>query len=564
MRDGVTLAADCYRPPGNEPLPAVLLRTPYDKGNLAALATELDPLRTAEAGFAVVLQDVRGCHHSEGTFRPFAAEAQDGADSLKWIAAQPWCSGEVAMAGGSYNGAAQLLAAAMRPPELRAVAPRVAPGARSFFEGMVYQGGVFQLGLVLTWIYHTLAPAEFARQHRSSGRPPSTMDELLAIADEVTSGWPSLELAELPYAGELAPYLAEWIEHDTLDGFWDQWDLTSRFSAIDVPGLHIGGWFDPCLGGTLAHYGGLSAHAATGRARAGQRLIVGPWAHCGLPATFPDRNFGLRAQAATVDLTARQIAFFERHLTGCGNQENEPPVRIFVMGDDRWRDEDAWPLARAREERYYLHSRGGANSRHGDGTLSREPPADESSDAYTYDPRRPVPTVGGATILPGCAAAANAGPRDQRAVEQRADVLVYTTDPLPSSLEATGHVTVTLYAATSARDTDFTAKLVDVSPEGRALGITDGIIAARHRSSLRRAELVPPGQVLEYRIDLVATSHVFRAGHRIRLQISSSNFPRFDRNRNTGTRTGTGSPASQTIFHDQRYPSHLRLPVVPR
>jgi putative CocE/NonD family hydrolase len=327
---------------------------------------------------------------------------------------------------------------------------------------------------------------------------------------------------------------------------------------------HVTSWYDIFLRGGLAHFCGLRQHAMTPEARAHQKLLVGPWAHL-FPYSSPtsrgtgDIDFGDQAR---IELHEMQLRWFDYWLKGMQTGiVEESSVKIFVMGENVWRDEDSWPLARTRYTPYYLHSQGRANSRHGDGSLSPVTPGDEPSDRFVYDPDNPVPTCGGNTLI------IPMGVQDQQRVEERQDVLVYTTEPLPAPLEVTGPITVQLFAATSAPDTDFTAKLVDVRPDGYAQNLADGIIRTRYRESRQRPTLLTPGQVYAFTIDLWATSHVFLPGHRLRVDIASSNFPRFDRNLNTGEDQATSSrfqPATQTVFHDQRYPSHILLPVIPR
>jgi hypothetical protein len=318
---------------------------------------------------------------------------------------------------------------------------------------------------------------------------------------------------------------------------------------------HVTSWYDIFLHGGLANFGGLRRQAMTETARAAQKLLVGPWAHL-FPYTNPtstgtgDIDFG---PAALIDLHEVQLRWFDHWLKGVDTGIlDEPPVKIFVMGENRWRDEHEWPLARTRYTPYYLHS---------DGALSLRGPGEEPPDHFVYDPDDPVPTRGGNTLIIAM------GVQDQRPVEARDDVLVYTSDVVTSALEVTGPITVTLHAATSARDTDFTAKLVDVRPDGYAQNLADGIVRGRYRDSRETPTLLTPGEVSRFTIDLWATSHVFLPGHRIRVEISSSNFPRFDRNLNTGEAQATGrvwQTARQTIFHDQRHPSHIVLPVIPR
>ncbi len=327
---------------------------------------------------------------------------------------------------------------------------------------------------------------------------------------------------------------------------------------------HVTSWYDIFLRGGLTNFCGLRQHAMTETARAQQKLLVGPWAHR-FPYTSPsstdtgDIDFGDNAR---IELHETQLRWFDYWLKGIDTGITEDaPVKLFVMGENVWRNESEWPLARTRYTPYYFHSQGGANSLHGDGQLSSQAPAEEPPDRSVYDPNDPVPTGGGNTLI------IPMGVQDQHPIEARQDVLVYTSEPLAALVEVTGPITVELYAASSAPDTDFTAKLVDVRPDGYAQNLADGIIRARYRLSRSVAALLSPGEVTRFSIDLWATSHVFQPGHRIRVEIASSNFPRFDRNLNTGADQATSThmqTAEQTVFHDARYPSHILLPIIPR
>jgi uncharacterized protein len=329
---------------------------------------------------------------------------------------------------------------------------------------------------------------------------------------------------------------------------------------VQVPAFVIGGWYDVFIRGTLENFVGMRARGGSEEARAGTRLLVGPWAHGSTYGPFPDHSFDLFAPADELDVVALQLRFFERHLRGDANGlDDEPPVQIFTMGENRWRDLDDWPPPGAREERWYLRAGGG---------LASEPPADEEPDRFVYDPNDPAPTIGGPTSLPARMMKPNTGPLDQRRLDDRTDVLAYTSEPLAEPLDVTGGLAVELHAATSAVDTDFVAKLVDVHPDGTAIVIAESVLRARFRQGFERELLVEPDRPYEYRIDLGATSNVFLAGHRIRVMITSSSFPRFDRNPNTGRPLGVDGPeelvsARQTVFHDASRPSCLVLSVVP-
>lgn len=568
MRDGVTLKTDLYRPVVDSPVPAVVLRLPYNKEQPVLLFLAGDILRVAQAGYAVVVQDCRGTYASEGRFSPYFQEAADGADTIAWAAAQPWCSGAVGMMGASYYGATQWLAAGECPPALKAIAPFITTD--QYHDKWTYQGGAFQLGFVLQWATATFAVGEVVRRVRRGEASAADLGAAIAAANNVAHDYAHVPLTDWPALAELAPYVRDWLAHPAYDDYWKATAPCERYARITAPALNFGGWYDLFLGGTLANYTGMKARGGSAQARRHQRLVIGPWVHGYNGGVYPERNFGLLAHDGVADVTAMQIRWFDHWLKGLDNGvPADKPVRLFIMGRDAWRDEDDWPLPDTRYERWFLHSGGHANALHGDGTLSTTPPADEPADHYFYDPHSPVPTVGGATFLPGLFIAANAGPRDQREVEARPDVLCYTSEPLMRDTEVTGPVALKLYVKSSAQDTDFTGKLIDVHPDGRAMLLTDGILRARYRESLSAPKLMNPGEIGELTLDLVATANLFRAGHRIRVEVSSSNFPRFDRNPNNGGVIAEATAADfviahNSVLHDAAHASHLVLPVVER
>lgn len=565
MRDGVQLATDVYRPAADGPYPTIVSRLPYDK-ELPIINFSFDTLRAARAGYAVVVQDTRGRYQSEGTFTPFADEAADGADTIAWAAAQPWSTGEVGMVGGSYFGATQWLAATQAPPALRAIAPFVTTD--QYYESWAYQGGAFQLGFNLHWCLFSLGLGELLRQVGTGSAEAERLAELVEAIDDNDALYRRLPLTDVPELDGLADYYREWLAHPTYDGFWRATAPRESWDRITVPALNMGGWYDLFLKGTIANYVGMKERGGSEQARALQRLVIGPWAHGPLAGWYPERGFGFLSGTDAHDITGMQLRWFDQLLRGEGRGlENDKPVQVFVMGTDEWREEDDWPLPGTEYVDWFLSSDGRANTAAGDGRLSPDSPVDSPDDVYLYDPRDPVPTVGGATFLPGLFAGVNAGPRDQREVERRADVLSYTSAPLTEPLTVIGPVELVLHASSSARDTDFTAKLVDVAPDGTAHNLADGILRARHRYSLSEPSPLEPGRVYELRIDLVATANVFATGHRIRLDVSSSNFPRFDRNTNTGGTIATEGigdvvQAVNRVHHTQAHPSRLVLPVI--
>ena len=560
MRDGVRLATDIIRLEGAGPGPVLLMRTPYGKEiSLTDGNGVFDIGRAVEAGYVVMLQDTRGRFASEGKFTPMLQEHADGVDAIAWASAQPWSSGVAGMYGGSYVGTAQWMAAVDHPEALRAIAPWVTYS--DHYEDLMYQGGVPVMH-GLNWAYF-MAPEE-ARRLASHG--PVTPAELVGL--DMAAAVARLPLTNHPLLRELAPYYFDWLAHPMPGAFWHSLSASAAYEQVTVPALNIGGWYDVFVSGTLQNYIGMRQRGGSEMARRYQRLVIGPWSHGNFTGMFPDREFGVAASARAIDLTTTHLRWFDRWLKGVENGiEQERLVTIFVMGIDQWRTEDDWPLPDTQYHNYYLHSGGQANTLHGDGTLSPEAPGDDPPDAYLYNPLRPVPTVGGQVLV--ISNPLGMGPYDQRAVEAREDVLVYSSPVLEQPLEVTGPIHLHLFVASSARDTDFTGKLVDVFPDGRAIILTEGVLRARYRDSMTEPELMEPGRVYELRLDMWATANVFLPGHRIRLDVSSSNFPRFSRNTNTGREVASEGvevcvPAINRIFHDASHPSHLVLPIIQR
>ncbi len=559
MRDGVRLATDVYRLDGAPPAPVLVTRTPYDKERTVngGAGAAFDVLRAVQAGYAVVIQDVRGRFASEGEFTPHFQEAADGADTIAWAAAQPWSSGVVGTFGGSYLGITQWLAAREQPPALKAMASTVSPS--DAYEGMAYQGGAH--------VFHTrrwaaVMSTDEARRRAAHGAAPEGGPN-----PDVEAILIHLPLAGHPLLDEYTPWYGGWLAHPTADDYWRPISPNAGYEQITAPALNISGWYDIFLGPTFQNFLGMRERGGTETSRRSQRVIVGPWTHGSFTGSFPEREFGRAASSDAIDLTGIQLRWFDRWLKGVENgADQEPPITLFVMGVDEWRTEADWPLPDTQYLPYYLHSQGQANTLHGDGVLSEDAQGDEQSDVYLYNPFRPVPTVGGQVLLPG---ANSSGPRDQRAVEARDDVLVYSGPALEKPVQVIGPIELVLFVSSSARDTDFTGKLVDVYPDGRAMILTEGILRARYRQSLARPEHLEPDAVYELRLNLWATANVFLPGHRIRLEVSSSSFPRFDRNSNTGGEiaseaAGEYRPAINRVFHDGAHPSRLILPIVER
>ena len=548
MRDGVVLVADIFRPDvKDQTFPVLLQRTPYNRKGGSGEGREL-----ASHGYIVVIQDTRGRYDSRGDFYTFRYESQDGYDTVEWAAKLPQSNGSVGMYGGSYVGATQMLASIAKPPHLVAVFPYIT--ASEYYEGWTYQGGAFEQWFAESW---TTGLAQDTLAHKVAGLANPREWSYTLPVDQ----YPILKAP--PSMDDVAPYFDDWVRHETDDAYWKPWKISDHYTEMTVKGLHGGGWHDIFLKGTINNYMGLHEHAATPEARASQRLLIGPWAHTW---TSPEGKVGdvVFGKQAVLDMTATIAAWSDWALKGIQNEfADDTPVRIFVMGTNVWRDEHEFPLARQRLTRYYLHSGGSANGAAGDGTLSTAEPESEQADVFEYDPSNPVPTIGGRLC---CGNQTRPGPFDQSPNDSRQDVLVFSTPPLEKDTEVTGLIRLELYAATTAQDTDFTALLADVDPSGYVRFLTDGIIRARYRKSTQVADPITPGQIYLYDIDLWATSNVFKEGHRIRLYVSSSNFPRFNRNLNTGQPIAGGSgwvTARQTILHDGGHPSALVLPVIP-
>ncbi len=534
MRDGVRLSANVFRPEMPGRYPTILLRTPYGKGH--DISPNYAPF--VEQGYAVVVEDVRGRYGSEGVFRPLEQEPVDGDDTLNWIARQLWSDGKVGMMGSSYLGIAQWKVAVLNNPHLKAIFP-VVSGCDDYRDRFYSPGGAMKLGHRLLWMSENMRAPRF---HPDFGK------FVLHLP---------VRTADVAATGQVSEMFQDVAAHPAYDSFWKSISVRERLEGMRIPVFSVGGWFDNFVESDLDAYQALRKNSGV------HRILIGPWPHS-MAEKLEGVDFG---PGAIVPMRTMQMQWFDQFLKGKDTPLlSQAPVRVFVMGANRWQDEQEWP-PRARQERFYLESRGHANTVEGDGRLEASSPPGPAgaagADRFVFDPEDPVPTDGGAVccnprVFPW-------GPRDQRPVEQRRDVLVYTTGTLRKDVEVIGPVRVVLYAATSAQDTDFTAKLVDVFPDGRAENLTDGILRLRYRKSLEKPELVHPGEVCRVTIDAGVTGNMFRKGHRIRMEISSSNFPRFDRNPNTGGAVADAvelRKAKQTIYHDARRRSYVVLPVV--
>ncbi|WP_040699001.1 CocE/NonD family hydrolase [Nocardia vinacea] len=568
MRDGTKLATNIWLPDSDGPVPLLLMRGPYGKDMFAVYgAASPNIFELMKHGYGVAVQDCRGTFASEGTFDPHVADADDGADTVRWLVEQDWCDGNVGSFGGSYLGFVQWHTASTGVPGLKAIAPAMT-SVDQYRAPWYSRGGALSLECVLGW--STVMSLNLAR--RAVGRgdgDPADMVQLAGGMADFASLTASTPVSDHPLLKKHLPWMVDVaIGHPERDETWAELSALDRVSSITTPALNIGGWYDLFYGETLRAYTEMKARAGSPEARAGQRLVMGPWSHnaAGLLGFYPDRNFGPTASLDAAQLTEAQIAFFDRWLKGREDALDDlAPVRLFVMGIDRWRDEQDWPLPDTDYTAYYLGGEGPANTGTGAGRLTTSEPTGDTTDTYLYDPRRPIPSVGGTRLnLVGYD-----GPLDQRPLHSRDDILCFITDVLDQPVEVTGPVTATLYVSSSAVDTDFTAKLVDVHPDGKAIILCDGIQRMRYRNSLSVPELMTPDEVYEISIDLIATSNVFLPGHRIMVEIASSNFPRYDRNSNTGgviadEHESDMVVAVNRIHRGAEYPSRIILPIINR
>jgi putative CocE/NonD family hydrolase len=547
MRDGVKLSADVYLPAEQGRYPAILQRTPYD--NTMPLWVSIARY-FAEHGYAFVSQDVRGRCDSEGEWWPLMNEAEDGYDTIEWLAGQPWCDGKVGMMGGSYGGHVQWMAARERPPHLVTLVSSAAAGRWMqefpYSNGKLMPYGMWWLNLVGGRTMQTTVPvsgtaqaAPFLNWKRLLyHRPFRTLDEALGRTNTV---W------------------REWLAHPTFDDYWRRLSLEGQFEQIDLPVLHITGWYDGDQWGELYFYNQMIAHSpAAGK----QFLLSGPWDHGGTRTPRAELGGIDFTPASVLDINDIHLRWFDYWLKGQDNgQQGDARVKIFVMGRNEWRQDEVWPLPDTQMTPYYFHSGGRANTLAGDGQLSLVAPFEEPPDCYTYNPENPTPCVPDLESYPG-----GDYPLDQRYVERRDDVLTYSSPVLEDIVEVVGTPFVELYAASDAVDTDFAAVLTDVYPDGRSVLLAEGILRASYRDSLEAPTLLVPGQVYKYRIELNATALAFLPGHRIRIEIVSCRFPSWDRNPNTGAPIGDDEQvrlATQTVYHDRAYPSHILLPIIP-
>ena len=555
MRDGTVLRSDVYRPHTEADLPVLLIRSIYDKRSGTPTFGSAHPAWFAAQGYVVVSQDCRGRYASEGEFYPYLHEIDDGYDSVEWAARLPGSDGQVGMMGFSYVGATQLLAAIAAPPSLASITPAFT--ASQYYDGWTYNGGAFALAFIGYWA--TLLALETAQR----AGDVAAHAQLSAGLGNAPAWYWSLPVADYPpLQVPHAPYFKDWVDHCSYDDYWKRWSIDEDYGRIDVPALHVAGWYDVFLTGTVKNFVGLSASGHDRRTRETQKLVVGPWAHMPWTPVSPLGSGG----PSTREIDSWLIRWFDHTLKGEETGVLDSKVTVFTL-DGGWRDFDEWPPRQSVSEDWFIHSQGCANSKFGDGTLDRSPPGDEPPDLYIHEPGVPVPSMGGHsccfdTITP-------MGPADQHAAEVSRMILVYTSEPLAQDIELVGDVEVTLYAASTATDTDFTARLCVVDEDGRSVNLQEGILRARYRDSLASPKLLIPGEVYEFKIDLGPVGARVGAGSRLRLDIASSDFPQWDRNLNTGAKPLTEGPldsipATQTVLHNRSYPTRVSLPVLRR
>jgi len=550
MRDGINLSADIWMPNsdhGDGPWPVLLLRTIYDNQE----ARYIEWARQFNAhGYAVVMQDCRGRGDSDGEWDPYVCELTDGYDTHEWIGQQDWCDGNIGTFGLSYPGFTQTLPASLRSKYLKAVAP-IASQQDNYGHHRV--DGV---------IHHMVAFAFLNMLGRSM-----QYESLMHFdTDEFFFELP-IDTA-MEKVSDTHPYYAGVVAHEQYDEWWSSYSLRDKYQEMDVPSYFITGWFDSLSHENFKLFNGWSKNARTEDARKKTKLLVGPWSHqiapwgrkpMGPNGEYADRTFGKDSLSDVIEMHTR---WYDQQLKGIDTGiDDEPPIKLFVMGANEWRHENEWPLARTQWTKYFLNSGGDAAG--AGGSLSTDEPSGEStSDKFTYNPANPVKSLGSQyQTFHYC------GPRDRSELQARDDVLVFTTDVLEEDVEVTGPISAHIWASSDAVDTDFTAALTDVEPDGKAISLCEGIVRARFRNGTDNPEMMTPGEIYEFDIDMWDTSNLFKKGHRIRVEISSSNFPRYNRNLNTGNPIASDTEiriANQTLYHDADHPSHLLLPVIPK
>jgi hypothetical protein len=560
MRDGTVLRLDIYRPDADGPFPALIERTPYDKSRSSEIRAGAHTY-FAERGYVFMVQDVRGRHASDGDFYPFRDDGwharRDGYDTVAWITAQGWSNGRVGIVGGSHTGQTAYMIAPTQPPGVEAMFVR--ESASDLHKHWIYRGGAFEHGFVTTWV--GLAFAKDLLKRTPSVGGSTAIEDFLAHKENYLWYQPVRDFPAFADVPGLSFY-GDWLGHPADGPYWWAQNVGMTHHMFTVPVYHLGGWYDIFLQGTIENYLGLTENAGNELARANQRLVIGPWVHGPSNVSVTEVGNLVFPGADEVQYNDIRLRWFDHWLRDIDNGvTDEPPVLIYVMGDNVWRRENEWPLARTEYTRFYLGGGpSGTIDSLNDGRLGRSRSNEtEGASTFVYDPNKPVPTLGGNTLFIA------SGPQDHRAADALS--LTFTSEPLAADLEVTGPIIATLWATSSAVDTDWTVRLSEVYPDGRSINIVDGIQRARYRDDPTTASLLEPGKVYHYEIDLWATSNVFQAGNRLRVTIHSSNFPRWTRNLNTADSPEQGvrsEIAENMVLHEAGRSSYITLPVIPR
>ncbi len=550
MRDGINLSADIWLPPssrGSGPWPALLLRTIYDNQEARYIGWARE---FTNRGYAVIMQDCRGRGDSDGEWIPYVCELYDGYDTHQWIGEQDWCDGNLGTFGLSYPGFTQTLPATLRSKYLKAVAP-IASQQDNYGHHRV--NGV---------IHHNVAFAFLNMLGRSM------QYESLKHFDQDTFFFELPIDTAMEKVSNTHPYYKGVMEHEQYDEWWSSYSLRDKYPEMAIPSLFITGWFDSLSNENFKLFNGWTKKAKTEDARSKTKLIIGPWSHqiapwgrvpMGKNGEYADRTFGKQALSDVIEM---HMHWYDQRLKGIDTGvDEEAPIKLFVMGKNTWRDEYEWPLERTEWTKFYLSSAG--NAVDGGGGLHPEiKTSDQTSDSFIYDPGDPVPSLGSQyQTYDFC------GPHDRSHIQRRPDVLTFTTDVLTEDMEITGPISATIWASSDAKDTDFTATLTDLEPDGKAIALCEGIVRARFRNGTENPQMMVPGEIYKFEIDMWNTSNSFIKGHRIRIEISSSNFPRYNRNLNSGNPIASDidiTLANQTVYHGIQYPSYINLPVIPK
>jgi len=560
MRDGTILRADVWRPDSDGRFPVLIERTPYDKGGSSESNLGAGEFY-ASHGYVVVIQDVRGRFASDGEFYPFRDDAdgehKDGFDTVEWTAEQSWSNGKTGTIGGSYSGATQYRMLSTQPPHLEALFVR--QSSADYYDEWVYRGGAFEHGFNTMWtLKHTSTNARKLA-------PVGSEDEInrrLEVASGNYAKWlENTPISPLLPVADLHGWFSDWMNHPNHDDYWEEFSNARFHDKTNVPVHHLGSWFDCFLIGTIRSYEGMRSNAATLEARAGQRMTIGPWVHNPGPADMREAgavDFGEQAKLGWFETRKR---WFDHWLKGVDNGvDSDKPVKLFAMGINKWREFDEWPPAAAKDTPFYLSAGASSSAKSlNDGILSAYKPDlfGEVFDEYDSDPKTPIRSFGGGHL------GDNNGPRDQRGYED--NVLTYTTEVLDEPIDVTGRVKAVLHASSSAIDTDWVVRITDVHPDGTSMLVCDGILRARFNDSFEKPTALVPYKPTEFVVDLWATSHVFQKGHRLRVAVASSSFPRWDINWQTGKNNAlesSGIIARNRIFRDEIRPSHVILPLL--